>query len=141
MAKVNASSSSGGTCPIAVSTASSPATTTKYSCTQSRSLRRSNASDSTPAASENSTMGSVAAVCTSETIVAAFGSLMNSHCAPTVCAQEPTLLKTTPTHSHRNALLWNGSKTPDRRLRLSRLTHLGPSSLRCTQNDRGMCGT
>jgi len=96
--------------------------------------------DSTPAASENSTMGRVAAVCTSETIVAAFGSLMNNHCAPTVCAQEPMLLKTTPNHSHRNALLWNGSKTPIGLVSSGSLT----SPLRRAgvphANDRGMCG-
>jgi len=77
----------------------------------------------------------VAAVCTNDTMVAAFGSLMNSHWAPTVCAQEPTLLSTTPIHSHRKARLWKGASAPT-----------GGSGTGCAlmaapcQKDRGMCG-
>lgn len=49
------------------------------------------------------------AVCTSETMVAPLGSLTNSHCAPTVCAQAPMLLTNTPSHSHANARFFSGA--------------------------------
>ena len=55
-----------------------------------RCQRRSNASANTPAGSANSIIGSVLAVCTSVTMVAALGSFTNSHCAPTVCAHGDT---------------------------------------------------
>ena len=50
------------------------------------------------------------AVWTSGTIVAAFGSLTNSHCAPTVCPHVPTLEITTPSHSQKNTRCRNGAK-------------------------------
>lgn len=43
-------------------------------------------------------------------MVAAFGSLTNNHCAPTVCAQDPTLLTTTPSQSQKNARRRNGDQ-------------------------------
>jgi hypothetical protein len=51
----------------------------------------------------------VLAVCTNGTIVAAFGSFTNSHCAPTVCPHDPMLAITTPSHSQKNARCRNGA--------------------------------
>jgi hypothetical protein len=54
--------------------------------------------------------GIMLAVCTSATMVAAFGSSTTSHWAPTVCAQVPTLLTTTPSHNHLKARRRNGAR-------------------------------
>jgi hypothetical protein len=52
----------------------------------------------------------VLAVCTNVTMVAAFGSCTNSHCAPTICAHVPTLAITAPSQSQKNARCRKGAK-------------------------------
>ena len=71
--------------------------------------RRSNASAITPAGSASNIIGSVLAVCTSGTMVAALGSLTNNHWAPTVCPHAPMLATTTPSHSQKKARRRNGA--------------------------------
>jgi hypothetical protein len=85
----NVSSTAGVVCPVAVDTASTPASTAIVDCAPSSSLRRSSRSASTPDGMDSNITGSVIAVCTNETSVAAFGSSTKIHCAPTVCIQVP----------------------------------------------------
>ena len=66
-------------------------------------------SANTPAGSDSNTMGSVVAVWIRATIVAAFGSSTNSHCAPTACIHVPTPLIVTPSHSQKKARLRSGA--------------------------------
>ena len=108
-ANVNASSSAGGIMPKAVRTASRADTTMKYTWITNIIQRRSNASANTPAGSASNIIGSVLAVWTSGTMVAAFGSFTNSHWAPTICPHDPILAITTPSHSQKKARCRNGA--------------------------------
>ena len=87
--KVKTSIRTGVTCPVAVSTASVPATTNTYTCTVNSSHRRSKTSAITPAGRASSIRGSRAAVWTSATSAPALGALTSSHWAPTVCIHRP----------------------------------------------------
>lgn len=97
----------------AVSAASSAATATTYVWTASIIQRRSNASASTPAGRASSIIGRVMAVCTNGTIVSAFGSLTNNHCAPTICPHMPVEANTTPNHNQKNARCRSGANGDD----------------------------
>ncbi len=103
------SSSAGGIRPAAVSAASVTATANIQTWTAISMRRRSNVSASAPDGSASNRIGSMLAVCTSATSVAALGSSTSSHCAPTVCIQVPTLLASMASQSARNTAMRNGS--------------------------------
>ena len=65
-------------------------------------------SASAPAGSANSSIGTIAATCTSATSAVELGSATSSHCAPTVCIQVPSMLLSCANHSARNAPIRSG---------------------------------
>ncbi len=99
--KVRPSRTCGEMSPSAVTTVRTPPTTRVPSCSPTRSRRRSKESASTPAGSASSSIGSRLAVCTSETRVAASGSSISNHWAPTVCIQVPIMLASCASQSAR----------------------------------------
>lgn len=99
--KVSVSSSAGVICPANVSTVSSAPMAAWNHCTTINMRRRSSASASTPAGTASSSIGSIIAVWTRDTSVAALGRSTSSHWAPTVCIQVPIWLPSTASHSAR----------------------------------------
>ena len=95
------SRSAGDICPVWVSAASAAATTSWKHWTAMSSRLRSKESASTPAGRASSSTGSMLAVCTRETSVAALGRSTSSHCAPTTCIQVPSWLVSIASHSTR----------------------------------------
>ena len=67
-------------------------------------------SPNAPAGNASISVGTIAAVCTNATNMAAFGSPTSSHCAPTVCIQVPIMLASCAIHSARNARTRNGAQ-------------------------------
>ena len=67
-------------------------------------------SASAPAGSANSSIGTVAATCTSATRAAEFGVSTRIHCAPTVCIQVPSMLPSWANQRMRKALMRNGDQ-------------------------------
>ncbi|APA98230.1 hypothetical protein NS506_04182 [Nocardia seriolae] len=78
-------------------------------CAPMSSRRRSTRSASTPEGIDSSITGSVVAVCTSDTSVAALGCSTRIHCAPTVCIQVPRFDTSCAIHSARNTVFASGA--------------------------------
>ena len=98
---VSVNSSAGVIWPAKVRTVSTAPVAAWNHCTTISIRRRSSASASTPAGTASSSIGSIIAVCTNDTRVAALGSSTSSHCAPTVCIQVPIWLPSTASHNAR----------------------------------------
>ena len=114
--KVNTSSSQGVSRPISPSTASSSDTSAMPLCAMIITMRRSKLSASAPAAMENTMIGSVAAACTSATILCELVSVVIIQPAPTDCTSPPRLDTSVASHSSRNVSCRNGASTGARSL-------------------------
>ena len=98
---VSVNSSAGVIWPATVSTVSTAPVAAWNHCTTINMRRRSSPSANTPAGTASSSIGSIIAVCTNDTSVAALGRSTSNHCAPTVCIQVPTWLPSTASHNAR----------------------------------------
>ena len=106
---VNRRRSAGVMRPAIVSTASVVVATTRPACTAISSRRRSRVSANTPPTMPNRTSGSMSAVWTSETRMAAWAAWTRNHWAPTPCIQLPTLLTIEASHNQRKTVDRNGA--------------------------------
>ena len=109
MTKVNTSSRVGEIRPAIVTAARPAVTMTRLDWTAIKRRLRSSVSASTPPTIPKSASGSVSAVWTSDTRMAAWAAWTKSHWAPTVCIQAPTLLTRDASHNHRKTATRSGA--------------------------------
>ncbi len=112
MQKVSNTSSCGVSRSNAVSTAVAAATSSIQPWVNSRYLRRSTMSARVPAASANSTIGTVVADCTSATISAEPVRSAITQAAATSLTQVPMLLARIASQIERNMRIFNGDHAP-----------------------------